>query len=175
MKKIVCITGSLRKDSFNTKLLKKIAEVGAEQASFEIITPGDIPLFNADLEANFPASVTEYKQKITDADTVIISTPEYNRSMSGVLKNFIDWTSRPYGKSVWKDKRVLLSSVSTGKISGAVAYYSLVTTLSHLGADIVNPESAELMFGNAGDVFDDEKPLPEFAQAAIERGLSFLV
>ena len=96
--KIAGFGGSLRKGSFNRMLLGAASSLMPEGSTLEIAEIYDIPLFNQDLESNIPLPVAEFKRKISQADGVLISTPEYNYSVPGVLKNVIDWGSRPYGK-----------------------------------------------------------------------------
>jgi len=93
------------------------------------------------------------KEQILSADAIVISTPEYNRGMSGVLKNAIDWASRPYGQSAWKNKKILVTAVSPGAIGGALALYQVKQSLLHLNADVIG--QPEFMVGGAGEKFDD--------------------
>lgn len=125
MSKIAVIVGSLRKESYNKKLglaLEKLAqERTGGKMEFVFVNIGDVPLFNQDLEANVPASVTKMKNEIESADGVLFITPEYNRSIPGVLKNAIDWASRPYGKSSFAGKPAAICGTSPGAIGTAVA------------------------------------------------------
>ncbi len=121
MLKIAVVVGSLRKDSFNKKLAQAIGKLAAGKMEFNFVEIGDLPLFNQDLEANVPASVTKLRQEIKAADGVLFVTPEYNRSIPGVLKNAIDWASRPYGQSVWAGKPAAIGGTSQGGIATAVA------------------------------------------------------
>lgn len=160
MKNILFISGSLRKKSVNTALLR----------AFESALPEDytgtwadvnLPLFNEDLEADFPAEAETLRQHILAADAIVISTPEYNRGMSGVLKNAIDWGSRPSGKSAWAGKRILVATVSPGGIGGALAAYQVKQSLIHLNADVIGqPEfmvgGAFNKFNEAGELTDDK-------------------
>ena len=154
MQNILFISGSLRADSFNTKLLRafeKALPEGVKSAWGDI---SSLPLFNEELEANFPQSAILLKEQIVSADAVIISTPEYNRGMSGALKNAIDWISRPYGNNSWKEKRVLVTSVSPGALGGALALYQVKQSLLHLGAEVLgNPE---FIVGSAQEKFSEE-------------------
>src|ERR1035437_11193485 len=94
--KILGFAGSLRKGSYNRMLMKTAQTLLPPNVSLEIFALDDIPPFNADLETNMPDVVREFKQKIRAADAILIVTPEYNYSVPGVLKNAIDWASRPY-------------------------------------------------------------------------------
>jgi chromate reductase len=121
MLKIAVVVGSLRKDSMNKKLAQALGKLAAGKMEFQFIEIGDLPLFNQDLEASVPASVTKFKTEIESADGVLFVTPEYNRSIPGVLKNAIDWGSRPYGKSSWSAKPAAICGTSPGAIGTAVA------------------------------------------------------
>lgn len=121
MLKIAVVVGSLRKDSYNKKLAKSLEKLAAGKMEFSYVDIGSVPLFNQDLEASVPASVTKLKSEIEAADGVLFVTPEYNRSIPGVLKNAIDWASRPYGKSSWAGKPAAVCGTSQGAIGTAVA------------------------------------------------------
>ncbi len=121
MSKIAVVVGSLRKDSFNKKLGLALEKLAKGKMEFVFVEIGDLPLFNQDLEANVPASVTRLKNEIESADGVLFITPEYNRSIPGVLKNAIDWGSRPYGKSSWAGKPAAICGTSPGAVGTAVA------------------------------------------------------
>lgn len=121
MPKIAVVIGSLRQDSYNKKLARALEKLAGDKMEFSYIDIGTLPLFNQDLEANVPASVTTMKQQIEAADGVLFVTPEYNRSIPGVLKNAIDWASRPYGKSSWAGKPAAICGTSPGAMGTAVA------------------------------------------------------
>jgi len=166
-KKILLISGSLRVESVNTGLLNAFAEQAPDTVS---TTWADInlPLFNEELENNFPATATTLREQILTADAIIIATPEYNRGMSGVLKNAIDWASRPYGENAWQGKRVLVVAASPGGIAGALAVYQVKQSLLHLNAEVIG--QPEFMVGGAFEKFTagkltDEKT-KEFITAA---------
>jgi len=150
---IVAISGSLRKGSYNTMLVKAMASLAPAGMQIEIAEIGNLPLYNYDDEATFPVAVQALKDKIKKADGVIIATPEYNRSIPGVLNNAIDWLSRPYGKNSFVKKPVLLAGVSSGKIGTAVAQSQVRVTLLYLEADIIG--QPELYLGPAKDIFDE--------------------
>ncbi len=123
--KIVGIVGSLRHDSFNMALMKYAQTVMPKDIEFELLDISKIPLFNQDLETNVPESVKYLKEKIKSSDAVLIATPEYNYSIPGVLKNAIDWASRPYGDNSFEGKHAAIMSCSGGYIGGARAQYHL--------------------------------------------------
>ena len=124
--KILGIAGSLRKDSYNKAILKAARDLVPDNAELEIFEKlGEIPLFNQDEENNPPEVVVEFKEKIRAADAILFATPEYNYSIPGVLKNAIDWASRPYGDSAWGGKPVGIMSASGSLLGGARAQYHL--------------------------------------------------
>lgn len=121
MTKIAIIVGSIRKDSFNLKLAKALEKLGGGEFSATHVRIDDLPLFNQDLESSPPESVTRLKKEIEAADGVLFVTPEYNRSIPGVLKNAIDWASRPYGSNSFAGKPSAICGTSEGAIGTAVA------------------------------------------------------
>ena len=170
MKKILLISGSLREKSTNTALLRAFEKTIADQAEVDWADI-NLPLYNEELEAEFPAEAETLRQQIIVADSIIISTPEYNRAMSGALKNAIDWASRPYGKSAWGRKKILVTSASPGGIAGAVANYQVKQCLLHLGSNVLgHPEfmvgGAFQKFNESGELIDE--PTKEHIVSAVE-------
>jgi len=151
---IVAISGSLRKDSYNTMLVKALAKLAPEGTQIEIAGIENLPIYNQDDEVTFPAVAQALKDRIEKADGVIIATPEYNRSIPGVLKNAIDWISRPYGKNSFANKPVLAMGVSIGNIGTAVAQSHLRQIMIYLDADVIG--QPELYLGPAQEIFDTE-------------------
>lgn len=149
---IVALSGSLRKASTNTALLRAFRVLAPKDMKIEIMNIADLPLFNEDIEAPFPAKAQALKDKVEAADGIIIATPEYNRSISGSLKNAVDWISRPYGQNSFKGKPLLLAGVSAGKISTAVAQSHLRQMMVYLEADIIG--QPEIYLGPSSQVFD---------------------
>ncbi len=135
---ILGFAGSLRKGSYNKALLRAALELLPKDAKLEIFDLEGIPLFNQDFEKRMPRRVKEFKAKIRAADAILIATPEYNYSVSGVLKNAIDWASRPYGDNSFEGKPVAIMSASTGMLGGARAQYHLRQTLAALNMHPVN-------------------------------------
>lgn len=123
--KIIGICGSLRKDSLNRKALNFSKKFFPKDVEFTIIEIGDLPLFNQDLESSPPTSVNEYREKIKSADGILFAAAEYNYSISAVLKNAIEWGSRPYGTAVLKGKPVAIMGVSTGMMGTGRGQYHL--------------------------------------------------
>lgn len=154
---IIAISGSLRKDSFNSALLRALPLLAPAGVTITVANLGAIPLYNGDDEAAFPPAAQALKDAIVSADAVIIATPEYNRSIPGVLKNAIDWASRPYGNNSFAGKPVLTMGVSIGKIGTAVAQSHLRQILAYLDAHLVG--QPELYLGPAHELFDAERNL----------------
>jgi len=157
--KILGIVGSLRKDSFNRLALKAAQELVQEGAVLILIELHDIPVFNQDNEMALPAAVLEFKQQILLADAILFGTPEYNYSVSGVLKNAIDWASRPYGESAWTGKPAAVMGASSGSLGTARAQYHLRQILVTLDMPVVN--QPEVMIGNAAKRFDQNGKLTD--------------
>jgi chromate reductase len=122
---ILGFAGSLRKQSYNRAILAVALETVPEDASLEVFDLEGIPPFNQDLELQPPDKVKEFKAKIRAADAILIATPEYNYSIPGVLKNAIDWASRPYGDNAFDGKPVALMGASIGTLGTARAQYDL--------------------------------------------------
>ena len=150
---VAVIVGSLRKDSFNRKMANALAALAPAPLKLEIVEIGQLPHYNQDDEANPPAAWTAFRQKVAGMDAVLFVTPEYNRSVPGVLKNAIDVGSRPYGKSVWSGKPAAVMSVSPGAIGGFGANHHLRQSLVFL--DMPPMAQPEAYVGGAGDMFDE--------------------
>ncbi|MET0985324.1 MAG: NAD(P)H-dependent oxidoreductase, partial [Steroidobacteraceae bacterium] len=129
MYSVAVLVGSLRRDSINKKLAHALAKLGQGKLDFRLVEIGDLPLYNEDIWVNPPPSITRFKQAIEGADAVLLVSPEYNRGTTGVLKNAIDWGSRPYGKSSWVGKPVALAGASMGATGTALAQASLRQTM----------------------------------------------
>ena len=156
--KILGIAGSIRKASFNKAALRAAQKLVPQGASLEIFDIDGLPGFNQDEEKNPPAKVTELKAKIRAVDAILFVTPEYNYSIPGVLKNAIDWASRPYGDSAWKGKPVAVMGASVGVIGTARAQYHLRQVFVFLDMDALN--QPEVMI-NASKSFDDQGNLTD--------------
>ncbi len=130
-----------------------------ENVSLEIFDIDGIPLFNQDIEKDMPIKVEEFKSKIRNADAILIATPEYNYSVPGVLKNAIDWASRPYGDNAFDGKPAAIISASVGMLGGARAQYHLRQTFVFLNMYPVNGPEVILPF--AQDKFDSNGKLTD--------------
>src|SRR5450830_1957718 len=129
---IAIIVGSLRKDSFNRKFADAIAKLGPPDFIFKQVEIGDLPLYNQDDDDHPAPAVKRLKLDISDAQGVLFVTPEYNRSIPGVLKNAIDHASRPYGQSAWAGKPAGVLGVSPGATGTAMAQQHLRNVLAYL-------------------------------------------
>ena len=152
--KIIGFAGSLRKGSYNRSLLRSAGQLLPQDTVLEIFALSDIPPFNQDLEANMPAKVNEFKSKIRESDALLIATPEYNYSVPGVLKNAIDYASRPYGDNPFDDKPVAIMSASVGMLGGARAQYHLRQMFVFLNMHPIN--APEVIVTSASNKFDAE-------------------
>ncbi len=149
---ILGIAGSLRKASYNRSALKAAQELLPDGAVLELIELHGIPVFNQDDESAPPPAVLEFKRRILAADAILFATPEYNYSISGALKNAVDWASRPYGKSAWLGKPAALMGASTGNLGTARAQYHLRQIL--VAQDMPVVSQPEVMIANAAQRFD---------------------
>lgn len=157
--KILGLAGSLRKKSYNRALLKAAAELCPMAAELEIFDLADIPIFNQDEENNPPPAVQELKNKIRQADAVVFVSPEYNYSVSGALKNAIDWASRPYGDNSWEGKSAAIMSASGSMLGGARAQYHLRQIFVFLDIHPVN--RPEVMVPLVQEKFDEQGRLTD--------------
>lgn len=135
--KIAVIIGSLRRESFNRKLAELACSLAPEEVTTTELSIAELPFFNQDLEENIPPQVSLFKQAIQQADGVLIVTPEYNRSLPGVVKNAIDWASRPDKTSVWSGKPVGIIGASDGQFGTITAQFELRRILTHTNCQIM--------------------------------------
>lgn len=159
MTKILGICGSLRKASFNRSALKAAQALVPAGAALEVFELEGIPIFNQDHEQNPPPAVAAFKDKIRAADAILFATPEYNFSIPGVLKNAIDWASRPSGQSAWKGKPVAVMGASAGALGTARAQYHLRQCFITLDMPAVT--QPEVLIGAAAQKFDSQGELTD--------------
>ena len=157
--RILGIAGSLRRESFNRAALRAATQLVPEGVTIDIFELDGIPGFNQDEEQNPPPKVAELKRRIREADAILIVTPEYNYSVPGVLKNAIDWASRPYGDSAWNGKAAAIMGASIGTIGTARAQYHLRQMMVFLNMFPIN--QPEVMIGNSSKRFDAEGKLTD--------------
>ena len=163
------IAGSLRRASYNRAALRAAAQLVPEGATIETFELDGIPGFSEDDEQSPPEKVTELKRRIREADAILFVTPEYNYSVPGVLKNAIDWASRPYGDSAWSGKPAAIMGASVGTLGTARAQYHLRQMMVFLNMFPVN--QPEVMIGNAQERFDADGNLTDDATKEFIRQL----
>lgn len=154
---VAAVVGSLRKESFSRKTARALAEVAPSPLKLEIVEIGQLQLYNQDGDANPTGEWTAFRERIRRADAVLFVTPEYNRSVPGVLKNAIDVGSRPYGKSAWDKKPAGIVSVSPGALGAFGANHHLRQSLVFLNMPAM--QQPEAYVGGADKLFDAEGKL----------------
>jgi len=171
---ILGIAGSLREGSFNRAALRAAQSLAPAGATVETFDIKGLPGFSQDDEATPPPQVVELKQRVRDADAILLVTPEYNYSVPGVLKNAIDWASRPYGDSAWTGKPVAIMGATVGTLGTARAQYHLRQMFVFLNMFAVN--QPEVMLSQAHKAFDAKGNLTdEAAKKLISQLLEELV
>ena len=154
------IVGSISSTSINRRLAKALAALAPDGMTLVEIPIKDLPFYSPDLDGDFPEAAREFKRAIDDVDGVIIVTPEYSRSIPGVLKNALDWSARPYGQASFSGKPTAIIGTSQGPISTAAAQQHLKAILSHYDAPTLGqPEgyvqSTPGLFTDSGEVTND--------------------
>jgi chromate reductase, NAD(P)H dehydrogenase (quinone) len=150
--RILGISGSLRKGSYNSLALRAAETLMPQGVALDLIELHGIPVFSQDAEMAPPEAVLDFKRRIRAADGILFATPEYNYSVAGSLKNAIDWASRPYGDSAWKGKPAAMMGASVGSLGTARAQYHLRQILVALDMPTLN--QPEVMISNAAQRFD---------------------
>ena len=160
--RILGISGSLRSDSYNTKLLRAVDELLLDDVDYEVWAGlKAVPPYDADDDRDpAPVAVTRLRRAIAGADAIVFATPEYNSSIPGVLKNALDWASRPFATNVLRNKPVAVVGASTGMFGAVWAQAELRKVLAAIGARVVDDElpvpQAHTRFDEAGRLADDE-------------------
>ena len=173
---IAVVVGSLRRDSFNRKLADGLIKLAPAEFSFKQLQIGDLPLYNQDDDANQAAPVKRLKSEISASQGLLFVTPEYNRSMPGVLKNALDNASRPYGQNAWAGKPAGVLGVSVGPIGSALAQQHLRNVLAYLdvptlGQPEVFIQAKEGLFDEAGNIGAASK---EFLQGWMDKYVAWV-
>ena len=158
---IAVVVGSLRRDSFNQKLANAIMKLAPPEFSFKQSQIGDLPLYNQDDDDHPAEPVKRLKAEIAEAQGLLFVTPEYNRSMPGVLKNALDHASRPYGQNAWAGKPGGVIGASIGSIGTAIAQQHLRNSLAYLDVPTLGQPEAfihvkEGLFDEAGDIGNED-------------------
>jgi chromate reductase len=165
---VVVIPGSLRKESFSLKVANALARLAPDTIKLNVVTLHGISFFNQDLEATPPADWVAFREKLQKSEGVLFVTPEYNRSIPGVLKNAIDVGSRPYGKSSFLGKPIGIVSNSPGPLGGVNAAMNLKQILPGYAGSIMG--QPEIYLNGVGDAFNDKGELvKESLQAVIQQ------
>ena len=159
--KILGIAGSLRQASYNRAALRAAVALVPAGATLETAEIGNLPLFSEDLEKPLPPVVAEFKARIREADAILLVTPEYNYSVPGVLKNAIDWGTRPYGDNAWSGKPAAIMGASIGMFGSARAQYHLRQIMVNLNMYPIN--QPEVMIAGASQKFDQAGNLTDEA------------
>ncbi len=150
---VAVIVGSLRKESFTRKVALALAEIAPPSLKLSTVEIRDLPLYDQDLDGDAPpAAWITFRDRVRRADAVLFATPEYNRSVPGVLKNAIDVGSRPYGKSVWSGKPAAVASVSPGALGAFGANHHLRQSLVFLDMPVL--QQPEFYLGNVSNLLD---------------------
>jgi chromate reductase, NAD(P)H dehydrogenase (quinone) len=169
--RIAVVVGSLRRESFNRQLADALARLAPKELEFAQVRIDDLPLYDQDDDAHQAEPVRRLKTEIAAAQGVLFVTPEYNRSIPGVLKNAIDHASRPYGQSAWADKPAAVIGISVGAIGTAIAQQHLRTVLAYL--DMPTLGQPEMFLQNKPGFFDNEDT-KQFLQKFVERFAAFV-
>jgi chromate reductase, NAD(P)H dehydrogenase (quinone) len=159
--RIAVVVGSLRRESFNRKLANALIKLGPQDFSFKQLTISDLPLYNQDDDANPAEPVKRLKGEIAEAHGLLFVTPEYNRSMPGVLKNALDHASRPYGQNAWAGKPAGVIGASIGSIGTAIAQQHLRNSLAYLDVPTLGQPEAfihvkEGLFDEADNIGNED-------------------
>ena len=173
---IAVVVGSLRKDSINRQLAQAVIRLAPANVEFEIVTIGDLPLYDQDQDENQVDSVKRMKAQIHRADGVLFVTPEYNRSIPGVLKNALDHGSRPYGQNAWARKPAGIIGISPSPVGTAIAQQHLRVVLATL--DMPTLGQPEMFLQMKDDFFDESGNVNErsrkFIKGWIDRFLTWV-
>ena len=157
---VAVIVGSLRRDSASRKAAQALARLAPDNLALEPVEIGDLPLYDEDLEGEaVPAAWTRFRDRVKAADAVLFVTPEYNRSVPGLLKNAVDVGSRPYGHSVWNGKPAAVMSTSMGALGGFGANHHLRQTLVFFDMPVL--QQPEAYVGNSHALFDSDGHLAD--------------
>jgi len=168
MYKIAVLVGSLRDDSVNLKFAKALEKLAAGRLAFNYIKIDDLPFYDDALWQNGPASIKRFKSDIESADGALFVTPEFNRSIPAVLKNAIDWASRPYGQSAWVDKPTTITGTTPGATGTAQAQAHLRSIMTVLGVALMG--SPEVYFQTKPGLIDDNYEITDETTLAFLQG-----
>ncbi|MFT4013303.1 MAG: NAD(P)H-dependent oxidoreductase [Paracoccus sp. (in: a-proteobacteria)] len=174
---VALIIGSLRKDSLNRKLAKAIVNLAGDRLSFHELHIGDLPHYNEELWADLPEPVARLKDRIEHSDAILAITPEYSRSYPGVIKNALDWASRPYGANSWSGKPAAVTGTSPGAIGAAVAQFHLKSDMLALNMMMMQQPEAYIQWkpeAFAADGAITDESLRKFLTAYVDAFAAFI-
>jgi len=160
--RIGVVVGSLRKDAMSRRIAQALAALAPEGVELQEIAYGDLPLYNADLEAPPPASWQRLRAEIADCDGLLFITPEYNRSVPAGVKNAVDVASKPAGRNLWVGKPAFVIGQSSGPLGGLAGAFALKQTLVGAGAAVLS--HPEIYLGRVLTLFEGERLLPDTAE-----------
>jgi chromate reductase, NAD(P)H dehydrogenase (quinone) len=150
--KVAVLVGSLRKDSINRRLARAVEKLAPDELAFEHVDIGGLPLYNQDFDGGYPAPCQQLKRQIEAADALLFVTPEYNRSIPGVLKNAIDIASRPWGTNSFAGKPGAVIGASIGSTGSALAQQHLRNVLAYLDVPLLGQPEVFVHFKDDGPV-----------------------
>ena len=166
---VAVLVGSLRAASITRRAARALEKLAPESLAFQDVEISALPLYNEDLERNLPPAWATFRQQVRACDAVLFVTPEYNRSVPGVLKNAIDVGSRPYGQSVWSKKPCAVVTVSPGAIGGFGANHHLRQSLVFLDMPVL--QQPEAYVGGAAEMFTEDGEVTNERTRAFLAGL----
>jgi chromate reductase, NAD(P)H dehydrogenase (quinone) len=174
---VAVVVGSLRRDSINRKFANALAKLAQSKLRFKFVELADVPIYNEDLWVDPPASVLRFKKDIEAADAVLFVTPEYNRSITPVIKNAVDWGTRPWGQNSWAGKPAAIVGASPGTIGTAAAQAQLRSIAPVL--DLILMVQPEVYFAAKPGLIDDNDDVTddttrEFLEGWIDRFATFI-
>ncbi|UYC13778.1 NADPH-dependent FMN reductase [Xanthomonas sp. CFBP 8445] len=175
--RIAVFVGSLRKESFNRRLAHALERLAGDRARFEYVEIGDLPLYNQDHDHDYPEQGRRLKTQVSGADAVLFVTPEYNRSIPGVLKNAIDLGSRPYGESAFAGKPAAVCGTSPGAIGSALAQQHLRNVLAYLDMPVLGQPEIFLQFKDgliAEDGTIDDERTRKFLAGFVDKFIAWI-
>ncbi len=159
--KVAVFVGSSRPGSINRLFANALAKLGSDKLTFEVVEVDHLPFFDPERENDIPAAARRMKDAVTAADAVLFVTPEYNRGVPAVLKNAIDWGTRPWGSNVWDGKLASVTGTSPGAIGTAVAQHQMRTMLTAVGSLVIGQPEVYFTFKPGlidanGDITDEQ-------------------
>jgi chromate reductase len=175
--KIAVVVGSLRRESFNRRLAHAVESLAPGDFSFEHLDIASLPLYSQDYDSDYPEVAVKFKQKISEADALLFVTPEYNRSIPGVLKNAIDWGSRPWGQSAWGGKPGAVIGTSVGATGSALAQQHLRNVLAYLDVAVLGQPEVFIkhdpaVINEKGEILNDGTR--KFLQTFVDRYVTWV-